>query len=592
MLPQSEDYKRMMLGPELRSRVEIDISNGSQTVRLGNKDVVMEAFGSNWRSANNQEFTLGTTYAASLNFSAFTRMGINVEGDYLEITPTLYYQIGNGQEEAKPLGVFRCDKPTAYAKTTSYECYDRMLAFDKAVPSRTSGVAYNLLVFICSTCGVPFGNTAQEIAAMINSSVTLYINPDYISTYRDALSFISIILGGYCIMGRDGKMYIRQFHKTPDRTLSRKRVISESFAVYKSYFAGVKCRFLADQNFAPYESMSSTREDGVILDLGDIPIVEGSPSQKQAILDAIFNEIKDIEYTPATISMAGDPSIEPGDMITVKDREGYDKNILLTSVTFNWRDECEILSEGSNPALNSVTTAEKRIKQNEETNNKNNQVVTTTYINSGAITVGAAEPEEITSLRFITNKALTAIFGAEIPVYSTGDGYVEITYLDGGIAGDTVKARVHEGYNLVTLVNHLYYNESRIVLLQLKAQTEAIGSGTAPTITIDQNTIRSYIFAQGIETEAPWDGIIAISETIDYIEAVMATYGLTDGVTVTLYNPATEGLSDLVAALSAELNVIPVSDTVEVGLEYGDQILRMGQGHRAGAGRMFAPITI
>ena len=592
MLPTSEAYRKMMLGPELRSRMVIDISNGRETTQLTNKDIFRELFEINGRASNNQAFSLGTTYAGSFNFSSFKRLGIKTEGDFLEIIPTIYYQIGNNQEEAKPLGVFRCDKPTGYAKTTSYECYDKMLAFDKAVPSRTSGTAYNLLVFICNKCGVPLGNTAQEIGAMINSGITLYINPDYIATYRDALSFISIILGGYAIMGRDGRLYIRQFHKTPDRTLSRKRVMSESFAVYTSYFYGVKCRFLADQNFAPYETSSSTREDGVVLDLGDIPIIEGTPAQKQAILDNIFEEIEDIEFTPATISMVGDPSIEPGDMITVKDRDGYDKNILLTSVTFNWRKECEILSEGSNPALGNVTTLEKRIKKSETTSNKNNQVVTTTYVNSGEITVGAEEPETITSLRFITNKSLTAIFGAEIPVYASGDGYVTIDYLDGGIQGDSVRARVHAGYNLITLVNHLYYDEGRVVLLKLNAQTEGISSGTAPTITIDQNTIRSYIFAQGIETEAPWDGIISIEESVEYIDSILEVYGLTEGISVTMYTPTTAGLSDIVAAIGSELNIIPISDTVEVGLEYGDQIMRMGQGHRAGAGRMFAPITI
>lgn len=583
-IPVSQAYIEMMKKSVLESRIEMTISNGIDTITCVDKDIVKDSLSANWRSSNNKELSLGSCYATSFSVSAFRNMETDVEGNRLVLVPVLYFKVAGGEQEI-PLGVFYCEEPVAYIRTTSYECLDAMTFFDTEVTTRFTGTPFNLLTYICSHCGVPFGNTSQQIASMINSGITYVIDPDEVQTHRDALSYISTVLGGYCIIGRDGKLYVRQHHTTPDRTLDRKRRTKSSFAGYKTEFAGVKCRFLAQQNYFPYESGSG--EDGMYINLGDIPIVEGSEATKHAILDNIWSVIEQIEYSPCSIDMVGDPSIEAGDMITTKDRYGYDRNILLTSVTYKWRSTSSIVSEGGNPKYNKVSTAAKRARQRAEQQAEQNTVVTATYANGNPITLDESLTE-ITSLRFVTNKDLTAIFGAEIPVYSDGDGYVEISYTDGGIVGDVVKARVHPGYNLITLVNHLYYNANRVVLLQLKAKTEPLGSGNSPTVSIAQDAIRSYIFAQGIVTEAPWDGIISISETIEYVEARMSMYGLTDGVTVSLHEPVEQSLSDVVAGMVSELNVYGLSDTVSVSLEYGDQILRMGEGHRAGMGRMYA----
>lgn len=582
MITTSEAFKQAMLKPELRSRIEIDISNGTETVTIKDKKVIHGTLEGNWRSSNNQAFTLGTCYASSLNFSSFERVRTRVEGDFLTITPTLYYKTGNNQEQAIQLGVFRCDNPTAYAKTTAYECYDLMLALDKRITSRTGATAYQLLTFICNQCGVQLGNTEQEIAAMINSTVVLYLDPEYINTYRDGLAYISMILGCYAIFGRDGRLYVRRFHKTPDRTLSRKRVTSASFAAYKSYFQGVKCRFLSEQNYYPYEKYSDTREDGVVLDLGDIPIIEGTPALKQTVLDRIWDEIKDVDYTPASISMVGDASIEPGDMITVKDRDGNDRNIILTSVTFRWRKECEILSEGSNPKLGAVTTAEKRSAQRSDRQEKNSQIITVTYRNASSISLEEQSAKEITNLKFVTNKNITAIFGAEIPVYSTGYGYVRITYSDTGLDGDTVTAWVHPGYQLITLVNHIYFEQGNIVNLTLRATAEGIEGAAAPTVTIAQDTVRSYIFAQGIEAEAPWDGIIVITEEISPMQMAIIHQGLTETVNVEEYSDAGGSISELVGSVTAGMRKQALSDIISLETYYLDSINFCGEDYRAG----------
>jgi hypothetical protein len=116
----------------------------------------------------------------------------------------------------------------------------------------------------------------------------------------------------------------------------------------------------------------------------------------------------------------------------------------------------------------------------------------------------------------------------------------------------------------------------------LKADTAAIGTGAAPTITIERDSIRSYIFAQGIETEAPWDGIIIISENIQAIRARMETMGLTESIEVTKYTDAEGRFSELIAGITAGMSPEQLAESIQIGVFYIDDVNYMGEDFRAG----------
>lgn len=590
MIITSQEYKDMMKGRKVSSRMEVTITSGDSVHLLTEDDIVKGSWTINWRSSNNRAFSLGTCYASSLSFSSFVSVEPEYDGQYITIEPTVYYKVDEITEAVFPLGVFRCDSPKVFSKTTSYECYDAMLAFDVRIESLFSGTPYNALTYICSKCGVQFGLTALEMNAFVNNMQNLVIDPERVNTYRDALSLISIILGGYCIINRSGQLVVRRFHTTSDMELVKWRRISTTFGGYQTAFCGVKCRFLAEQNFYPYSDIDTDIiEDGagIILDLGDIPIIDDTEKVKKQILANIKSVVIGIRYYPCEIEMVGDPSIEAGDRITTKDRHGYDREILLTSVTYAWRAAANILSEGANPKLDAVSTQEKRAQASQDADAKASKVVTSTYVNADSITIDDTESKNITTLKFATNKDLTAIFGANIPIVASGDGYIDITYDDSGIERETFRARVHEGENLVTLVNHLFFYENSIVNLHLRAVSSGINGGDAPTLTIAQDTIRSYVFAQGIEADEAWDGVIVIEENINVVETYMEMMSITDGVIVSTQDPVDNTLTALVNAIETQMQVESISDTIQVELELGDHVLRMGMNQMMGMGRTF-----
>lgn len=589
MIGTSTAYRTMIeTSPVIDSRIVVNIVIGTDEYILYDKDIVQGSWSMNWRASNNSTLSLGTCYAGSLSFSAFRYIQTEIEGRNIMVYPFVIYKIGGGAEETIPLGVYRCANPKNFGRTTAYECYDLMLALDKPITTRFVGTAYQLLDYICDRCGVELGNLSTEISDMPNGTTYLAVDPQRVGTYRDALSYISTILGGYAQFGRDGKLYIRHFHDNTDIILPRKRRIRSSFAGYKTCIAGVKARFIAEQNYYPYEHIDEHVE-GVVIDLGDIPVLESNNEQvKHVVLGRIYDALHGLEYYPCEIAYVGDPSLEAGDMITTPDKEGYNRKILLTSVSWNWRKESSLVSEGSNPQQGAVSTQAKKTAQSMSTQSNNLAVVTATYVNAGGISVSDS-PTNVTSLRFVVNKDLTAIFGAEIPVISSGDGIVKITYKNDGVAGDVVRARVHQGYNLITLVNHLYYDSGSVIMLTLDAETEGIGQGDAPTLTIYQNTIRSYVFAQGIETEVPWDGIITVSDDLGYVEQILDLYGIEEGITISVHDNLEPTLSEVVDAVTIGVQVEQISDTMTLEMIYGDHVIRCGWGQRAGMDRMLAP---
>ena len=576
-----EKWDEMLNNRKIVSRMEIELDDMFRQVTLTDKDIVKDSFTSNRRSINNQDFNFGATYSASLSFSSFVFMREGIMGEHLYIRPKVFYEV-DGEELEIPLGEFLCSNPTQFVKTTSYSCYDSMVKLDKPVQTRVVASPYQLLLYICNTCEVFFGNTPEEILAMPNGALSYTIDPEQVDTYRTAVSLIAKMLGGFAQFGRDGRLRICQFHLTPDVTIPRSVRTQSSMAGYRTQFSGVQCRFLAQQNFYPYKYVDSTRS-GIIVDLGDIPIVEDTEAVKNSILQTLYEQILlHLEYYPCTLDVVGDPTIDVGDMIQSADRQGYMRNMLMTSVTYNWHRASQLVSEGSDPYLTNVSSSDKRAQQREEQSDSKNAVTIATYVNAMPLSVGGTHTTEITNLKFITNKDLVAIFGAEIPIYSDGDGYIEITYNNSNVAGDTVTARLHEGWNLVTLANHLFYYENSVVNLTLDAITGGIDGGSAPSVTIDQDTIRSYIFAQGISTEVAWDGIIVLSEQVAAYTPSVTFASMTDAVSVIMHQDATAVISAVVEAFESRMQTETLTDECIITFSYLDSANFCGEDYRAG----------
>jgi len=562
MYNTSDSYKVAVNNSVIRSRATGSLTLEDGTVfTIENEEIVPGSLSVNNKCINNSNFCFGSVYVGEMNVSImkqidrYTLYGAKVEISY-------YLTLADGTEEEIPLGVFYVDTPKRTKRIIALKCYDKMTDFDQDVTEETVGTPYQLLLFISEKCGVELAQTEEEICAMCNGTELFSIYADRVGTYRDAISYIASVLAGFATINREGKLQICSFSTESCAEISAKRRTTSTIADYETYFCGVKARFVSQQNFYPYEEIDETVEGGLLLNMGDIPIVQGVEDTKHGILQNILAVLKNIRYTPVEISMTGDPSIDLGDMLCLKNVNSTADavNTLVTSYTWKYRSAQKIKSEGGNTKLQGVSSSEDKQLSEMELRVESKNIVVHTFTNSAKIIVEDTEEETLIAINYATVEDTKPILITTIPLEMSLDGYVEFyIYIDGIIEENGVLTKyLEKGKHFVTLSRYFIDAANKRHTITVKAKTVYIESDkrvseaniatifnyiasaqadresqsaddeaailtpiefdvvavdtTPPTATILKNDIKAVLYGQGLAGAGKWDGTINIDE--------------------------------------------------------------------------------
>ena len=71
--------------------------------------------------------------------------------------------------------------------------------------------------------------------------------------------------------------------------------------------------------------------------------------------DSLLATLQGFDYTPATVTMPGDPAFEPGDRITLPQADGAAPEMLVTHFVWRYRGRQTLKSVGRNPYLGGST---------------------------------------------------------------------------------------------------------------------------------------------------------------------------------------------------------------------------------------------
>ncbi len=565
MYNTSNAYKEAINKKVLKSRVSGKITfSDKSTVDIQDHEIVPGSLSVNNKCGNGSNFCFGSVYVGELNVTIikdidrYSLYGAKVEFTY-------YLMLTDGSWEAVSLGIFFVDEPKRTKKLIALKCYDSMTAFDVDITEETVGTPYQLLTFICEYCGVELANTEEDIMVMCNGTQLLSIYADRMGTYRDAIHCIASVLAGFATIDRAGKLCIRSFATAPCISIPARKRTASTIADYETYFYGARARFVANQNYYPYEEIDETIEGGLLLDLGDIPVVQGLEETKHEILANILNVLKEIRYTPSDISMVGDPSLDLGDMLSIMDANSTadSLNTLVTSVTWKYHAAMKIKSDGGNTKLQGVSSHEDKQLSNMELSIETKNVVAHTFANSSKISIDNAGEATLIVINYATVDEAKPVFIATIPLEMTLDGYIEFyIYIDGIIDENGVLSKYLErGKHFVTLSRYFVNKANERHTVTVTARTAYVESDnrknqadtatilnfisasqadreeektidmatgtfaltpvvydivpvdtTPPKATIIKNDIKAVLYAQGLAGTSKWDGTITIDE--------------------------------------------------------------------------------
>ena len=560
MYAVSDAYKVAVADSHRKSKMRGVLTVGSTVINLDDNDIIKDTVYVTNRCTNGNEYEYGCTYAAECGLtikSAVDRYSL------YDAELKLYWSLWTGAEwEEIPLGVFYISEPNRVNDKISLKALDGMTKLDIDIADDTQGTMPQLMSWIAEKCEIELAQTEKELlGAFVNGNVQYSVQADKVKTYRDLLAYVCQMSACFAIFDRYGKLRLVQYATEPCVTLGRKqRFTNATFSDYTTKFVGLKARFIADENYAPYEAGETGT--GLILDMGDNPIVRGLPETKHAVLDAVFEVLKNVSYTPFEIETMGNPALELGDYVK-NVAVGKDGKTYLSPITYyywTYRGKHKLRAVGGNPKLSGVSNKQGKQVSSLEGEISSKTIQVKSYVNAEQISFIDTE-KEIATFNYAATENSRVMFFMTVRLSVSLDGVLVIKFYEDAKADEerVFKKYLERGAHFVTLTDlyevstndrrtlsikaHMEYFESdkrkqdadittsknfltalsttgatvTDNIVQFPAYEPGVIDTTIPTATIDKGGVKAVLYGQGIAGEGKWDGTINFAENIDKI---------------------------------------------------------------------------
>lgn len=556
---------------------------------LNDDDIIPGSLSVNNKCVNGNSFEFGAVFQGELNVTL-----INTNIDRYEIKDAIIdfteqRMLPDQTIESVVIGRYTIADPSRSKRLITIKAVDFMDYLDIDLQETAVGTPFELLTVVSEKCGVLLKQTEKEITAMPNGSRMFSAYADTTQTYRDMVSFIAMMLGAFAFIDVDGRLSLKQYSLSTDMEIHEDNRSGTIVQDYETYYKGVTARFIANENYAPYEYIDETIEEGLILDLGDIPIVRGLQETKHEMLFSLFAYIKQIRYVPVSFTLLiSDAALQLGDRLLIG---GEDVETYITGYTWKYHGSESLKGVGDNPRLKATDKASRRLSTMEDSINAKT-VVVHTYTNIQNLNINGTKETEVINFNFSAIDNATVIMFATVPLAMSADGNITLHYYYDGVfqEGDSITKYLSKGSHFVTFVTNLFLQKDKRMTLTVKAVTSYIESSTrkqeakiasfenfvksvqnqstaytevpinvtVPTASIAKNQIKAVLYAQGLAGTKAWDGTISINESIKPLTIVPVINPISD-VPKFYFTSGESVISDVVSKLFIKPNILGIS---------------------------------
>ncbi|MBU5419600.1 hypothetical protein KQI11_05630 [Acetanaerobacterium sp. MSJ-12] len=268
-----------------------------------------------------------------------------------EVVPQLGIETAAGLELV-PMGVFVVQKPEQKnGALLTLKGADRACKAEAAWTTENEVWPMTLAQLVgraCEIAGIELGS-----ANFPNASLLIEQGAAVETTARAMIAYAAQVAGCYARMGRDGRLYLRWYSSSnreigPESTteamraqyatrpIDQVRVIAEEGDLGMNYPEGVEARapLVIENNPLLYALTAASKEE------------------QQDVLKSIYDGVAGYSYAPLEWRGQGDPSIEPGDIVTIKNAYGEAAQlpVMEWAITYNGGLKMELRSVGTSPS--------------------------------------------------------------------------------------------------------------------------------------------------------------------------------------------------------------------------------------------------
>ena len=464
----------------------------------------------------------------------FLRNFLN-RGDYYGkvITISDGTKIGDQSYEDVPIGVFYIAEANwTAAGMVSVTAYDCLSLMDIPLKQdQLTGQLYDLCTSIGLVTGVEFGLTRDECEALPNG--TTFISPypeNDMTTYRDLVSKLAQVVGGFATATRDGKWVIRAFNNNSiiDVPVTRRQQGS-SFSDFTTRFDAISYVDVKDGTGVKYVG----NNQGYVMALGENPFLQyGTNSLREARALRIYNAVRTMTYTPFKVSMLpAFIALDLGDVVSfTTDYTEATSTGAIMSISWTYNKQVTVQCFGSNPNLVNAKSKTDNAVAGNYSSEKGSRNVSYVASNAQKITLWAGEIKEVVRTSFTSINGDTVLTLTEIKFTTDNPCTAIVRYVLNGIDVFYMPIETYSEAGTHTL-NLMY---PLLGLTAGRLNTFKTYLETSANSTIEIMDARQYVQGSGIDFSSNWDGFFDINENIEpldlnrYLPSLLETVSLTN----------------------------------------------------------------
>lgn len=391
--------------------------------------------------SDNKDVTFGsarigqlTATLRGLNIARYSWSGKVIDLEYgLELDD-------EGTTEWVALGKFKIAKAEWTDTGINVTAYDCLSQLDIPVNfEQTSGQIFGMLTLLSNDTGVLLGITEEECAALPNGTEILgLIQPNDITTYRDFVSSIATVVGGFATATDDGKLTIRSFADS-EAVFSfeaKDRVIGSVFSDYITNYDGIVITDAASG--VPIYYFADGAADGISINIGSNSLLQlGIDSVKNTQRQRLAEVAHSIAYVPFQLSILNCPVFDLGDLIECEGGIAGSETITCCVMAIDWifKATTSMKGFGADPNLTAGKSKTDKALTTALRQSKESGITYYPYINTTAVSL-TTTAQRLYRIAFATADTTDVELWHEVKwnVDTNGGDPVEITYeyyLDG-----------------------------------------------------------------------------------------------------------------------------------------------------------------
>lgn len=567
MLPFTESYRSAMYDDNQTHRLTGTV-NGIAFSDEDVKDV-------SWAGVCSNQSTVLIGSAAISSLKLTFLKPLLTQGEWEEKPIVIYdgTMVGGTEEspvfEDKLVGTFYISEAVwtnvGTIEVTAYDCLSKM---DEDVQfEQTTGFLYDHMKLISMETGVSLGMSQAECEALPNGTalISIYSEND-IKTYRDYLSKLAQLVGGFGYAKRDGSFAVKPFNNTSLLTIPiNRRQRNAKYSDYQTRFD-----YLSYVDQAEGETVFIGDRNGYGMDIGSNPFLQyGVAEVRSQMANAIFTVVQQMTYTPYNVSVL--PAfcvLELGDVVTFSDDyNGNSSSGAIMSMTWSYSNNnksVKVQCFGANPNLKKAKTATDNAI-NGIKSSRSSELVIHTYKNAEEIILNNGRTKNVVDISFATTKSTIVTMNHEVilDVESISDpsGKATVTayyYINDELEGFTPVDTIGEtGKHIVPLIYFLD-NLSGGMAYEWRVELKVDGASAS----IDRGDVHAWLQGQGLVALNDFDGLIEIEDTYTPIIGGQDIVSLAEFLDVDNITPRGITAGDTIADTTGGQDIVTLADNM------------------------------